>query len=1015
MCGICGFAGLRNDALLRAMAARLEHRGPDEDGFFAEADRVALGMRRLRVIDLSTGSQPVFSEDRSVAVVFNGEIYNFRELRAELEAKGHRFRTSTDTEVLVHLYEERGEEFPKYLRGMFAFALWDVKERKLMLARDQFGVKPLFYAQAGGKLFFASEIKSLLLAEEISGGLDPAALDAYFARLYIPAPLTAYKGIKKLEPAFTLVLKDGRAKLSRYWEPPRGVPALSERDCLEGVDDLLGGSVKEQLVSDVPLGLLLSGGMDSSTLLYYMSRYGPGPVRTFTVGYSGKDAAFSETAQARLLAEHFGSAHEETIISPDPRAVMEKLAAQFDEPFADASAIPTYLVTREARKRVTVALTGVGGDELFGGYPRHLGARLLPFYLSLPRALRAALGDAARLLPESAGPRNLPGRLKRFLDGTRGDFREAYERWISYLTEGERRALFEGGRLAGLPPSDALFPGALAGPDDIYPYELRNYLSDDLLCLADRASMANSLELRVPFLDVRLAEFMAGAPLSLRTRGFRLKHLLKKLMADRLPAEITCGAKRGFQVPLARWYGEELNGFAREILSSGKLVKEGYLSREFLGGLLAEHESGRRNLNDQIHAAVMFELWLGVNGKRAAAPPRDGIRAGGESLTIVTATDIIQSDDEGGSGRVAWETSKQLAALGHRVIVVTRGAAGAKDRAAQEGLEVYRYRGSPLRFASAARDILRRFGKVDALYLHHPYTGLLAQLNFRGVPSAYVFHSPWAEEYAIRARARGLGALRRGPGLLARRLMERRAIAKSGAVLAASVFMAERLKAAHGLAARVLPLGVDTGKFAPAADRAEVRRGLGIDESGFLVFTVRNLEPRMGLENLVEAAADAARTVPGTRVIIGGRGSLRAKLEGLIGSSGLSGTVRLAGYIPEEELPLYYQAADLFVLPTRELEGFGLVTLEALACGTPVLATPVAANVEVLGGFDGSLLLKGYGPAEIAAGITAFAALPEARKEALRARCRSFVEENYSWKKYASGTEKVLYEVLRRN
>ncbi len=1014
MCGICGFAGLKNDALLRAMAARLEHRGPDEDGFFSEADRVALGMRRLRVIDLSTGSQPVFNEDRSVAVVFNGEIYNFRELRAELEAKGHRFRTNTDTEVLVHLYEERGEEFPRLLRGMFAFALWDSGERKLMLARDQFGIKPLFYAQAGGKLFFASEIKSLLLAEEISGGLDPAALDAYFARLYIPAPLTAYRDIKKLEPAFTFVLKDGRTKLSRYWEPPRGFPALSERDCLEGVDDLLGRSVKEQLVSDVPLGLLLSGGMDSSTLLYYMTRPGSGPARTFTVGYSGRDAAFSETGPARLLAERFGSVHEETIVSPDPRAVMEKLAAQFDEPFADASAIPTYLVTREARKKVTVALTGVGGDELFGGYPRHLGARLLPFYLALPRALRAALGDASRLLPESRGPRNLPGRLKRFLDGARGDFRAAYERWISYLAAEERRALFAGGRLAGLPSSDALFPGALDGPADIYPYELRNYLSDDLLCLADRASMANSLELRVPFLDVRLAEFMAGAPLQLRTKGFRLKHLLKKLMADRLPAEITGGAKRGFQVPLARWYGEELNGFVRETLSSGKLVKEGYLSREFIGRLLAEHESGRRNLNDQIHAAVMFELWLGVNGKRAAAPPRDGIRAGGESLTIVTATDIIQSDDEGGSGRVAWETSRELAALGHRVIVVTKGAAGAKDRAAQEGLEVYRYRGNPLRFAAAAKDILKRFGKVDVLYLHHPYTGLLAQLNFRGVPAAYAFHSPWAEEYAIRAAAKGLGKLRRLPGVLARKLAERRVLSKSGTVLVASSFMSGRLKNAYDLSSRVLPLGVDTVKFSPAADRGAARRRLGIGADQFLVFCVRNLEPRMGLENLVAAAGEAAGAVPNLQVVIGGRGSLRGKLEEQVRSSGLSADVRLTGFIPDEELPFYYQAADLFVLPTKELEGFGLVTLEALACGTPVLATPVAANLEVLGGFDKSLLLKGDGPAAIAAGIMDFAALPEEEKKALRARCRSFVEKRYSWKMYASGTEKVLYEVLRR-
>lgn len=622
MCGICGFSNFKNEPLLKAMTARLEHRGPDEDGFFTAGDNVSLGMRRLKIIDLATGSQPIAGEDGAVNVVFNGEIYNFKELRAELEGKGHRFRTNSDTEVLVHLYEEYGADFPARLRGMFAFALWDAKTRTLLLARDQFGIKPLFYSLLGDKLFFASEIKSLLAFSGISRELDLTALDAYFTRLYIPSPLTIYKHIKKLEPARRLLFKAGRAEISSYWSLPAFTPsARTEAEYLEGIDELLGRSVGEQLMSDVPLGLLLSGGMDSSSILYYMSGAAKTPVKTFTIGYGSKDPSFNETACARRTAGFFRTDHHEAALEPDVRGLMEKLAAQFDEPFADASAMPTYLVTGEARKKVTVALTGIGGDELFGGYPRYLGARLLPAYLTVPGIIRRGLWACARHIPESADSRNLPGRFKRFLKGGSLDFRASYKSWLTYFTDEERSDLY-GSRLSGAgkdPPYR--LPGRLAGPEDIFGFELRNYLSDDLLALADRASMANSLELRVPFLDIRLVEFMSSAPLSLKTRGFRLKYLLKKLMAGRLPDEVLKSAKKGFQVPLARWQNEEIKEFVKETLSPAALNKSGYLSPEYVSRMIREHESGRRNLNDQIHAAMMFELWLAAPAP--AALPMD--------------------------------------------------------------------------------------------------------------------------------------------------------------------------------------------------------------------------------------------------------------------------------------------------------------------------------------------------------------------------------------------------------
>jgi asparagine synthase (glutamine-hydrolysing) len=608
MCGICGFAGYRNDDLLRGMAGALAHRGPDEDGFFTEADRVSLGMRRLRIIDLATGSQPVFNEDRTVAVVFNGEIYNFRELRAGLEARGHRFRTNTDTEVLAHLYEEHGEDFPRLLRGMFAFALWDAKESKLMLARDQFGVKPLYYALDGGKLYFASELKALRLAADAGGGLDPAALDFYFTYLYIPAPLTAYKDVRKLEPASALFFRNGTARIERYWRLEGSAEKeRPEEFYLEGIRGLLSASVKEQLMSDVPLGLLLSGGTDSCSLLAFMAEHaGPG-VKAFTAGFG--DADFDETSAARAAAARFGAEHFEIPVKADIGGAIRELAGHFDEPFADSSALANYLVTKEARRHVTVALAGIGGDELFGGYPRHLGARLLTAYLKVPAPLRRLAGGAAGLLPESRSSFNLPGRLKRFLAAGDADFGGAYNSWISYLGAGERNGFYSPAMAAALTRPAAL-PGLPRDPDGIFRFELGAYLPDDLLCLADRASMANSLELRVPFTDTRLVEFMARVPLSAKTKGFRLKYLLKKAMADRLPPEVLNGPKRGFQVPLARWQEKELKAFTAEALSPRAVKEAGILSPEGVRKMLAEHASGRRNLYDRIHAASVFHLWL---------------------------------------------------------------------------------------------------------------------------------------------------------------------------------------------------------------------------------------------------------------------------------------------------------------------------------------------------------------------------------------------------------------------
>ncbi|MBU2574232.1 MAG: glycosyltransferase, partial [Elusimicrobia bacterium] len=630
----------------------------------------------------------------------------------------------------------------------------------------------------------------------------------------------------------------------------------------------------------------------------------------------------------------------------------------------------------------------------------------------------------AKYLSESMASKNLPGRVKRFLRGAGRDFKGGYESWISYFSGEEKAGLYGAGLMPVLSRSPHSLQGKLDGPDDIFAFEIRNYLPDDLLCLADRTSMANSLELRVPFLDIRLVEFMAGAPLALKTRGFNLKYLLKKAMAGKLPAGTISAGKMGFQVPLARWYNEEIKDFAHEVLSPSALRKSGYLNPAYIALLLKRHESGRRNLSDQIYAAMMFELWLmnaakpvtsnqsPVTSEREAVPEVSvppGL--GGRPLTVLVCSDIIPCDEAGGSGRVAWETALRILKRGHKVLVLTKGSAGKKDFEVIKGVEIYRYRANPLRARAMVRRILETHKRIDVLELHHPYTAFWALRLLKGVPAVYNFHSPWAEEFLIRSGDLKLNAVGKALGAAVRKLMERGVLKSSKAILNASAFMADKLRSAHGLESRIIPLGVDTRKFMPAPDTAAVREKLCIPRDRFVIFTVRDLVSRMGLENLVEAAASVAKKEPGALFIIGGRGYLREKLERMIARRGLSGQVRLEGYIPEEKLPLYYQCTDLFVLPTRLLEGFGLVTLEALACGTPVLATPVAANVEVLGGFDKSLLLKSEAPADIAGGILAFMSGYPARRAQLRAACRQFVERNYSWEKYADEVEKILYEI----
>src|SRR5438132_4098394 len=578
MCGIVGFslpdsADASHGRLLKMMNDSLRHRGPDDEGFHLEGP-VGIGMRRLSIIDLKTGDQPITNEDGSIWVVFNGEIYNYRELTAELLAKGHRFATASDTEVLVHLYEEYGEAGVERLRGMFAFAIWDHSRRTLFLARDRLGIKPLYYAETPKGFVFGSELKVVAQSPWASRAVDQRALAAYLQYGYVPDPFSIIQGAVKLAPGHTLTVREGRSGVPRaYWEGAacfrRPTPPRREAEPSESLWMLLRDAVRSHLVSDVPVGAFLSGGVDSSAVVAIMASEVGIPIKTFSVGF--REAAYNELAYARVVAERFGTEHYELVVGPQDLGVLDDLLGAFDEPFADASAIPTYLVSRLARPHVKVVLSGDGGDELFAGYDRyvvdhrrrHLG-RLGD--MGLGGGLRAL---SARL-PEGTPRKNfiynisLP-RMERYLDAISVFPPRALRHLLCPSMTPDVAATFDPAQSAGLDPLSRL-----------QALDLRTYLPGDILAKVDRMTMANSLEARVPLLDHHLVEFACGLPARLRLRSGQTKYLLKRTLGGRLPREVLMRPKQGFAVPLETWFDQRLPGFFHDTLGdAGRLADVG--------------------------------------------------------------------------------------------------------------------------------------------------------------------------------------------------------------------------------------------------------------------------------------------------------------------------------------------------------------------------------------------------------------------------------------------------------
>ena len=636
MCGICGAAwndlgtdGRLSDEGLAAMSGAIAHRGPDDAGVHRD-EHVALGFRRLAIVDVAGAHQPLSNEDGTVWTVFNGEIYNFPALRHRLEARGHVLRSAGDTEVLVHLYEDEGPGFVSLLRGMFALAIWDARRRRLVIARDRLGQKPLVYRLDPGRITFASELKALLAlpTAEFPRRLDPLALDRYLTYGYVPDPATIIADVHKLPPAHLGVWEDGTLTLERYWNPDWDLERDGDPEGdVERLRTTLDEAVREQMVADVPLGAFLSGGVDSTIVVGLMQRASTRPVQTFSIGFD--DPAFDESRYAEMAAAHLGTEHHTFRVEPRAWETLPGLAHHFDEPFADSSALPTWIVSREARRHVTVALTGDAGDELFGGYDRYRAVALGAMLDRLPAGSRRLLaGPVARAWPSSPRAKSPMRRIRRMLEGIADPADERYARWVTLFDEPSRAGLYSVAFLDTLAEHDRADPEA-ADPRTVLARalaaaprrdpatkamvaDLLTYLPGDLLTKVDLASMAHSLECRGPFLDHRVVELAMAMPLrrKLRLRGGRSKVVLKRAFADLLPPAIKTRPKMGFGVPIDRWFRGPLQAELRSVLLDPISLNRGIFRPEAVERLISDHTESRADRSYRLWSLLMVELWF---------------------------------------------------------------------------------------------------------------------------------------------------------------------------------------------------------------------------------------------------------------------------------------------------------------------------------------------------------------------------------------------------------------------
>lgn len=624
MCGIFGIASQDPYQFdLERFTDTLTHRGPDECGYFKD-DYIGMGHRRLSIIDLSGGQQPIFNEDGSKCIIFNGEIYNYKEIKTQLLQYGHRFTTNSDTETILHGYEQWGEKCVDQMRGMFAFAIWDSIKKTLFIARDRLGIKPIFYAIYKGRLYFASEMKAILADPAFPRKIDEEALASYFMLSYIPAPLTIFQHIRKLPAGHTLTWQQGEIQQKQYWDV-QFAPEYdkSESYFIDGLLHLLKEAVRIRLMSEVPLGAFLSGGVDSSAVVALMSEVSPDLVNTFCIGFSGDVGGYlDERSFARSVAERYNTKHVEFNVVPEPEGILDIIVRAFDEPFADDSAIPSYFVCKMARQMVTVALSGLGGDEEFAGYERYLGLKMRDIYNWLPIVLRKSmLPRIINKIPERSDGHYTINHLKRFVRAGALPAATAYYRFLTIIDEGHCKALFNhGNRMNSVFDAchdriTSFFNSKNAGDGSsgllgraLY-CDTKSYLPEDILCVTDRMSMHHSLEVRVPFIDHKLFEFCAKIPPELKIKGFQKKYLLKKAMRPILPAQVIDHRKQGFVGPMTQWLKHDLKRFTLDMLSKKNTESVGVLNYSVVQDIVNAHFEGKEIHDTLIWAMLVFQHW----------------------------------------------------------------------------------------------------------------------------------------------------------------------------------------------------------------------------------------------------------------------------------------------------------------------------------------------------------------------------------------------------------------------
>lgn len=950
MCGICGIVGESNENLIRRMTETMIHRGPDDEGFYLD-ENISLGVRRLAIIDLETGHQPIFNEDNSVCVILNGEIYNFQELRKDLEKRGHRFSTRTDTEVIVHSYEEFGEKCLDRFTGMFAFAIWDKRERKLFLARDRMGIKPLYFTQKNGKLIFASEIKAILCFPDIQKEVNVLGLDLYASFQYVPAPLTMFKGIEKLKPGHYLIWQDGKVSIQQYWNISfQKSGHISIEEAKEELLNRLKNAVELRLISDVPLGVLLSGGIDSSTITALMSFNNKEKVNTFTVRF--KDGIkYDEGYFAKIVSDKFGTNHHEFILGSTDIGLLPRLIWYLDEPVADPASVPLYYICQIASKYVKVVLTGEGGDEVFGGYPRYLLHKLSQYSNKLSYPFIKIFTGAFRNLPFLSNRyQNLLTRLNVNIE----DISLKNTEWIANFNEDEKKLLFRREFYSKRRNNMFCFLKNLTSGkvlnewfDELILLDMRTWLVDDILMKTDKMSMANSIEARVPFLDHHLIDFITSIPVKIKLKNFTTKYILKKTMEEILPKDIIYRKKKPFNIPISDWFRNDLKGIAIDyILDKDSAINE-YFSSSYIRELLGSHFTTKNDNAQKIWNILCFELWhkIFVENIRHDILCDDFKEKLNSARRREKVHLLIPWDYPPARGGIQTYMHNIYSRLdsGELMVLVDK-INGAMDFDIFEKYQIKRFgtkwfsnynrvRKSAFYLNGILYSIWLAYRKrIRFIHCGHILSGTIAVLVKKIFGIKFIV---WTHALEIMDNKK--------------KQLIKYVLNNADKIITNSDFTGNFIKKLCGANVDIvkIPPPIDINRFVPGLDSEKIKEKHNIKGKKVILTVCRltNLQIYKGIDKVIEAISIIRKKIPDAVYVIVGSGELMKYYKCLAEKSGCSENIIFSGNISDEELPLYYNACDLFIMVSREernpkgifAEGFGIVFLEANACSKPVI------------------------------------------------------------------------------